>query len=117
MCFFMPRPCLPTAVVPTMSLCRSLLSAWETACLADHFPHVRVSMPTFLIKSSVDCFRVTTILPLATLNSSTIEVIGSFSWLVLPYSPGEARRDTEPSPQVSVNQSLESLNSGSCYLV
>ena len=69
-----------------MSLCRSLFSARSTAWLAE-FLHVRVSMPAFLIKSSVDCFRVTTSLPLATLNSSTIEVNGSISWLVLPYSP------------------------------
>ena len=67
--------------------CHNLRSAWETAWLADHFLHVRVSMPAFLIKSCVDCFRVTASLPLVTLNSSTIEVNVSFSWLVLPYSP------------------------------
>ena len=82
--FVLPSPCLPTVVVPTMYLCRSLLSARSTALLADHFLPVRVSMPAFLTKSSVDCFRVTTSLPLATLNSSTIDVNGSFSWLVLP---------------------------------
>ena len=43
--------------------------------------------PPSFIKSCVDCFRVTASLPLVTLNSSTIEVNVSFSWLVLPYSP------------------------------
>ncbi|KAH3821888.1 hypothetical protein DPMN_123656 [Dreissena polymorpha] len=37
-----PRPCVPTAVVPTMSLCRRRLSACATAWLADHFIPVLV---------------------------------------------------------------------------
>ncbi|KAH3845483.1 hypothetical protein DPMN_087764 [Dreissena polymorpha] len=67
-----------------MSLCLSILSAWDTAWLADHFLPVLVSMPAILIRSSEDSFSVTTILALATLYSSTTDDIGSWSWLVLP---------------------------------
>ena len=78
--------CCPDHVSQQLLFLRCL-SVVEMACFAGYFLPVRVSMPAFFIKSSVDCFRVTTSLPLATLNSSTIEVIESFSWLVLPYSP------------------------------
>ncbi|KAH3863010.1 hypothetical protein DPMN_025986 [Dreissena polymorpha] len=54
-------------------------------------------MPAFHIKSSDDYLRVTTNLPLATLNSSTSEAIGSLSWLVLPYSPMLVKLGGTPS--------------------
>ncbi|KAH3706606.1 hypothetical protein DPMN_065994 [Dreissena polymorpha] len=60
-----------------MSFCLSLLSAWVTAWLADHFLPVLVSMPAFLILSSLDSFRVTTSRAFDALNSSTNYESGS----------------------------------------
>ncbi|KAH3810017.1 hypothetical protein DPMN_138399 [Dreissena polymorpha] len=70
-----------------MSLCLSLLLAWDTAWHADHFLPDLVSMSAIKIRSSEDSYSVTTILASATFFSSATDVIGIWSWLVLPYSP------------------------------
>ena len=83
--FVLPRQCLPTAVVPTMYLCRSLLSAWKTAWLADHFPLSSCVRLDSRLPYQVICWLFQGYNQ-SSFDSSTIEVIGSFSWLVLPYS-------------------------------
>jgi len=93
----LPSPCLPHAVMPTMSLCWSLLLACSTAWLTDHFLHVLVSIPALRIEPSCDCLSVITSRVLATLNSSTKDDKGSCSWLVRPYSPMLVKLGGTPS--------------------
>ena len=109
----LPSPCLPHAVMPTMSLCWSLLLACSTAWLADHFLPVLVSIPALRIEPSCDCLSVITSRVLSTLNSSTKDDSGSCSGLVRPYSPMLVKLGGTPSHRrrpASADRSLQTFH-------
>ena len=95
--FEAPTPWRPTAVTPTMSWWRSMLSAWLTDSVTDHFLPVRVTIPASRISSSGEFLSVNTNLVFAVLNSSTSEESGSCSRLPFPYNPTLAKLGGTPS--------------------
>jgi len=92
-----PSPCRPVLVVPTMSMCLSLFCAVSTALVTDHFRPVLSSIPAPLILSSGESFNVNSNRALATLNASTNDDTGSWSFPDVVYRPVAVKLGGSPN--------------------